>query len=358
MRCSLSAESRRVKTPRPGKCLLLMLLLAPAPAVHAAPKTDLVVFENGDRLTGEVKGLDRGRLSFDTDATGTISIEWARLRSVESRQVLQVELTSGMRYTGQSASSSRPGMLRLVRQDGQGFQEFQFDNVVRIDPIDQGSLLDRIDGYLTAGYDYTKANNLQTFTFTGGISLRNERSERSLDASTTVATQDTVEDSSRYDVVANARRFMADRWFYQGFLAFEGNDELGLDLRSTLGGGFGRYLVQDSKQEWAIVAGLAANRENFATEETNSSLEAIIGTQYSFFRFNDPEANVDASVYLLPSLTESGRVRSEAKLRSRYEIVDDLFFEVSLYGSYDTDADATAESKSDYGMTTSLGYSF
>ena len=61
---------------------------------------------------------------------------------------------------------------------------------------------------------------------------------------------------------------------------------------------------------------------------------------------------------MLPSLTESGRVRSEVKLRTRYEIVHDLFFEVSLYGSYDTDADATADSKSDYGMTTSLGYSF
>ena len=29
-----------------------------------------------------------------------------------------------------------------------------------------------------------------------------------------------------------------------------------------------------------------------------------------------------------------------------------------IYRSYDTDADATADSKSDYGMTTSLGYSF
>jgi hypothetical protein len=335
-----------------------LLLIAPGLAAYAAPKTDIVVFDNGDHMTGEVKGLDRGRLSFDTDATGTISIEWARLRSVKSGQVLQVELTSGMRYTGQSVSSSGPGLLRLERRDGGGFQEFEFGDVVRIDPIDQGGLLDRIDGYLTAGYDYTKANNLQTFTFTGGISLRNERAERSLDASTTATTQDAVEDSGRYDIVANARRFMANRWFYQGFLAFEGNDELGLDLRSTLGGGFGRYLVQDSKQEWAVVAGLAANRENFVTEETTSSLEAIFGTQYSFFLFNEPEANVDASLYLLPSLTESGRVRSEAKLRSRYEIVEDLFFEVSLYGSYDTDADATAESKSDYGMTTSLGYSF
>ena len=119
--------------------------------------------------------------------------------------------------------------------------------------------------------------------------------------------------------MANARRLLANRRFYQGFLAFEGNDELGLDLRSSIGGAFGKYLVQSSRQEWAIVAGLAALREDFRTESTSESLEAIFGTEYAFFRFDDPEANVDASFYLLPSLTESGRVRSEAKLRSRYE---------------------------------------
>ena len=341
------------------QCLRFIFLLLSAVVAHAAPKTDVVVLRNGDRLTGEVKGLDRGQLSFDTDATGTIAIEWQQLASVESKQVLQVELTSGIRHTGQSAAPSAPGRFRVeLPGGGDGVQEFPLTDVVRIDPIDQGGFFDRLDGYLTAGYDYAKANNLQTFTFTGGVSRRDERSLRLVDASTTVTTQDTVEDSGRYDITANARHFMANRRFYQGFLSFEGNDELGLDLRSTVGGGFGTYLVQDSRQEWAVVAGLAANREDFATEGTTESLEAILGTQYSFFRFQDPEANLDASLAVLPSLTESGRVRSEAKLRSRYELVDDLFFEVSLYGSYDSDADAAAESKSDYGVTTSLGYSF
>ena len=53
-----------------------------------------------------------------------------------------------------------------------------------------------------------------------------------------------------------------------------------------------------------------------------------------------------------------GRLRSEARLRCRYKVISDLFFEVSLYGSCDTDGDAEADSLSDYGMTTSLGYTF
>jgi len=117
--------------------------------------------------------------------------------------------------------------------------------------------------------------------------------------------------------------------------------------------------VQGSRQAWAVLAGLAARREDFGTRDRAESLEGMLGTQYSFFRFHDPEANFDASLYVLPSLTESGRVRSELKVRSRYEIITDLFFEVSLYGSYDNDADIEeADTKSDYGITTSLGYTF
>ena len=49
--------------------------LAFASAAHA-DKSDIILFKNGDRLTGEVKVLDRGKISFDTDATGVIKVEW------------------------------------------------------------------------------------------------------------------------------------------------------------------------------------------------------------------------------------------------------------------------------------------
>ncbi|HSQ70412.1 MAG TPA: hypothetical protein VLM41_10025, partial [Steroidobacteraceae bacterium] len=61
---------------------------------------------------------------------------------------------------------------------------------------------------------------------------------------------------------------------------------------------------------------------------------------------------------IFPSLTESGRIRSEGKLSSRWEIISDLYFEISMYGSYDNQPGETAASDYDYGTTTSLGYSF
>jgi hypothetical protein len=38
--------------------------------------------------------------------------------------------------------------------------------------------------------------------------------------------------------------------------------------------------------------------------------------------------------------------------------VDDLYFELKLYGSYDSKPPSEDTEKSDYGVVTSLGYSF
>jgi len=327
-------------------------------AVEAAPKTDILVFRNGDHLTGEVKGLERGQLSFKTDATGTISVEWDKVASLQTDQYLTVETVSGLRYFGRMPPAREEDTLRVqVEADSKGW-DLPLSDVVRMAPIEKGNLIDRLDGYVTAGYDYTKATDLQQFTFTGGLTSRDEKRQWSIDGDTTLTSQSGQEDTSRYEITAWNRRFLADRWFVQGFGGFEGNDELDLDLRMTLGGAYGRFLVQSQRQEWAAYAGLAVTREDFTGQDKNESVEGVLGTQYWFFLYDTPEASLNLSLNVFPSFTESGRVRSEGRLRGRYEIVEDLFFELSMYNSFDSEPGQDADANSDYGITTSLGYSF
>jgi len=346
--------------PRRLLCAIAWLaagVLNAASPAQAAPRTDIVILMNGDRITGEVKSLEQGKLEFKTDAAGTLYIEWDKVQSVESTQFLRVELASGLRYFGQAPKAEESGTLRLVAgEDAKGWN-LKMANVIRIDPIEQ-DFFKRIDGYLTAGYNYTKSNDLQQFTFTGGLNARATTHQWTLDGSSTITAQQGNDDSARWNLSGGYRYFLADRWFLQGFGGFEGNDELGLDLRSTVGGAYGRYLAQTNHQDWAAYAGLAYTKENFVGRDQADSVEGVLGTQYSFYRYDSPEASLDATLNLLPSLTQSGRVRVDGKLRSRYEMVKDLFFEVSLYGTYDSDPGETAISKSDYGLTTSLGYSF
>ena len=50
--------------------------------LHGQGRTDLVTLGNGDRITGEVVRLERGRLEFETDDAGTLYLEWDKLATV------------------------------------------------------------------------------------------------------------------------------------------------------------------------------------------------------------------------------------------------------------------------------------
>jgi hypothetical protein len=84
----------------PHLVIVAVALLWAVPGI-SAPKTDIVLFTNGDRLTGEIKSLRRGQLNLNTEATGTIGIEWDKISGVVSKQNIQVETSSGTRYFGE-----------------------------------------------------------------------------------------------------------------------------------------------------------------------------------------------------------------------------------------------------------------
>jgi len=346
----------RIAARRAAAVLLACLL--PAGALNAAPKTDVVTLLNGDHVTGEVKELAQGVLSFKTDDMGTLSIEWDKVASLRSDQYLRVDLEDGTRYEGRAAQVGADRHLVITGNGGAALREVAMGRVVRLASIDQGDLLDRLDGYATVGYDYTKSSGVQQLTLTGGISSRDVLREWAIDGATTLTTQPGQRDTRRYNVDGYNRRFMADRWFYQGLASVNGNQDLGVDLRATLGGAFGRYLMQTSRQELAAYAGAGVTQEYDVDQDGRTEVESLFGVQYSYFSFDAPEAKIDASLNVIPSLSQWGRVRGEADLTSSYEIVDDLYFAVTFYGSYDSEPPPAANAQSDFGVTTSLGYSF
>lgn len=341
-----------------GRALVLLLLAAFCAPATAAPKTDIVTLVNGDRITGEVKSLQYNQLKFSTSHMGTIYIEWDKIASIQSDQYLLLERTDGRRYYGQLRPGEPDAKLRVQGSKEGGIEAVDMALVVRAEPIEKGNLLHRTDGYVSAGLDVAKANNRSSVDLAAGLSSRTQKREWSIDGSMNLTDDSTGETSERYQLQGNYRQFRRGRDFYLGFAGLERNSELDLNLRSSAGGGLGRYFVQSNRSEWVGGVGLAYNHENYTGGETLDSVEGVLVTSFRIFRYDFPETDIGGSLALIPSLTEAGRVRAEGDLRAKYEFVDDLYFEVKLYGSYDSKPPLTDSEQSDYGLTTSLGYSF
>ena len=80
--------------------LLTVLLVGLAATPAHAQKTDVIAFRNGDRLTCEIKGLDKGRIEVDTDDAGKMAIEWDKLNRVTTKRLFEVETTLGEIFVG------------------------------------------------------------------------------------------------------------------------------------------------------------------------------------------------------------------------------------------------------------------
>ncbi len=338
---------------------LLLLLLGPTAA--PAPKTDTVTVTNGDVITGEIKSLERGILRVGTDSMGDLDIEWEDVVAVTSDQELLIETTSGARYLGTLAPSGDPAMIEVHvadedEADAEIHEILKWD-VVRIKPIEK-RFIDRLKADLSLGYSFTKSSDVAQLTFAADVRYRTEKFRLRIDASSIITEQENEPTSRTQEISANYRYFLKNRWFALALGGFQENTELGIDLRTFAGGGGGRNLIQTNRSGLSLSGAVTVvNEQTTEGGDTTDSVEAQLGLDYRFFVFNAPKRDIRVKFVVIPSLSESGRVRTELDTRFKLELVKDFFWELKLFTSTDSKPPGGAISKSDYGIITSFGYS-
>ena len=290
-------------------CLLLYLVSF---QVEANAKTDIVTLYNGDRVTGEVKSLANGVLSLSTHTMGTIKIEWQDIARLESEHFFEIRISDGARHLGSIEPTDQPGGVRVMDLDG----EYKFDalQVVEIRPI-QKSILDRLDLYFAAGYSYSRASSIAQSSINTKMSYEDEKSQNTLSGRASLT--DSNEESTSSTRVDLDRAVWTSRKnvFRSSFANFESNDELGLEHRVGVGGGFGSIFIDTYKNRLTGFSGLQVITEQNKNNGSDQNIELYLSGRYQAWRLDTPELDLDFGLNLYPSLTQSGRVRSGSDLR-------------------------------------------
>jgi putative salt-induced outer membrane protein YdiY len=324
---------------------------AVAPAV--AQKTDVVELANGDRITCEIQKLDRGKLSVKTDGIGTISIEWDDVERVTSAASYDLELVSGIRIAGSIARGDARTM-QLVTATGP--EPVALSTVVRMNRLGR-TFWRRLDGSVAAGFNFTQADLQTQWTFNGDVSYRSRKWLLSLSADSLLTTREDVDSQSRNDLNLQAQRFMRPRWSYVGLGIFQQNEELSLDLRSVVGGGFVRTLKQSPRTLVDAQFGVAFTNERYTGSGDQSVAEAVSGLNWDFYTFDGRSMNIGFGVMTFVALESDSRLRLELKASFKSDIVGDLYWSVNTFESYNSDPPA-GQKKSDAGVSATLGWTF
>jgi hypothetical protein len=317
-------------------------------------KTDRVTLENGDHLTCEVKRLDVGKLTVDTDDMGTISIEWDKVARIESKVTFEVELQYGTILYGSLGISPSPAKTSVI-SDSTTTDVYR-TMVIRLVPVKE-EFWSRTSGNLSLGASYTKASQIGQLNIGINTDYKGRIYESNLDFNGSLTTQEEEASTERYDFEFGGKRALGDKWYAGAMIGLQRNTELGLDLRFLLGGGVSRNVIQASANRLSLSAALSGNREwtnDYASRTDN--LELLTGITHEIYRYDSPKLNFSTNLYVYTNVTNFGRVRGEYQTNLSWEIISDFTWNLSLYDSYDNQP-AEGSSKNDWGIVVSFGYS-
>jgi hypothetical protein len=334
-----------------GKTALLTVLLIAAGATAYAQ--DVVEVTNGDRIKGTVRGLERARLSFRTDAAGTISIAWGQVVTITSNENLEVELSSGERYSG---TISSPAPAQLVVQTASGpTQPIDLKTVSRMTPIG-ATFLARTTGSIDFGATITKSDAARTYTLDATAENRTRATESEARFASWLQRSDDEDAITRNDLKLDVRRFLPRRWFAVAKFAVQEDDELDLDWRVMAGGGVGRRLVQSNRMILLVEGGLDYAGDSYGGEDsTDHSAEVFAGFNWDFF---PPAWASDAKVVAATFISlQRQRMRLDVDAQMRRDIFWSMYWSINLFNNFDSDPPGDRK-RSNLGLSLTVGWTF
>jgi hypothetical protein len=335
------------------KTIPVVVLVLLMPAAASADYTDTVVLKNGNRISGNVKSMGQGQLIFDTDAMGTVTIKLDKIAEILSSTPMEIETVDGDQHFGKLEKPLAPDQVKVSSDSST--ESIAIDDLVHIVPIGE-SFWKRLQGSMSAGFSYTKSSEVAQFSFNGNLLYQARHNQLALTYTNIVTNQDSGTSQQLYSRLGYSYQ-PGKHWFGLGFLSFQRNQELGVDGRGVLGAGGGRTLFQSNRGALSINGGIDLNLENGGSGQ-NSSVEAFTAIEYSLYKYAGLQSNLVISAIAFPSLTESGRLRWQVDTSWRQQLFSNIFWNWTFYASGDNDPPESADSNSDYGVITSLGWTF
>ena len=342
---------RRSRTPL--RYIYLFLLIVTQTSF--TQKTDIVILENGDRITGEIKELSLGRLKFKTDNAGTIFFEWDKVTFVKSKHNFEIITQEEDEFFGSIDTDTVAHLLLVMTPD----------RTVRLRPLAVVSIIPikenfwkRLDLSIDLGFSYARAGKVGQLTLNSDAGFRRRKLSSDLSLSSMINIQEDRERTERHSLSSQTIYFFSRPWGWGGTAALERSSELGIDWRILLGAGIGRYLIQTNFNQLGFLSGLQYNREwVVGGEPGQDNLEAFIIVSYRQFRFDTPELDLSSSLKFFPSLTPVNRLRGEFKIDMKWELIADLFWGLRFYDQFDSKPPSIDASKNDWSIVLSIGWS-
>ena len=326
--------------------LILLLVVLPFQKL-TAQKIDTIYFQKGDRVTGEVKGLENNQLRLSTDDASTIKIEWSKVDSVRILSTMRIVLSNGTILYGNLMTRGQDQGCFILQRIGNP-RQVRLEEIVALSRLED-RVWSRIDGTLSSGFSYTKASDVMQVNINGAITYTAEKNQLNLSYDG-IFTRDTEKKTQRQHGALTFRRLLPRKFFFGSTLSAENSTEQNLDLRTSFGLGLGNSLVYTNTTRFYIAGGIQGNRE-WSEGNSQYNLEGQVTLDYSVFIYDSPEISFNVSLDLIPSFSNLGRIRTQIDSNLKWEVFNDFYLKWNFFYNFDNKPLSETASKTDWAIS-------
>ena len=313
-----------------------------------AQKIDTIYFQNGDRVTAEVKSLENNKLKLSTSDAGTVYVEWSKIDSVKILNNMRIVLDDGKIMYGKILTAGEAGKCYIWSSLEEPVL-MELVHIVLLAPLED-KILNRLSGTLSSGFSYVKSTQIMNTNFDGSVKYQAEKNQLELSYSGLFSKDSASDYSQNQHGAATAIRMLPKNWFLISMLSLESNSELDLDIRTSLTLGGGNAFIRNNTSVLYAALGLQGNRE-VSLGDAQFNLEGVLTTQYTVFIYDDPEVSFSLTGDLIPSLTTLGRVRTKIDSNLKWEVFNDFFLKWTFYYNFDSQPLSETAERNDWAVT-------
>lgn len=313
---------------------------------------DSVKFKNGHLVIGEIKSVDKGVLTIETDYSDSdFLIEWKEVIWLHSQSNFQINLSNGEQYF--SSIKSLNDTIALIYSDTNTAIAVNIQKIVYLNPYDD-RFRDRFDASIDVGTELAKAQNVRSFTTRSNLSYKADKWSSDMTFNTLLKSQDETEPIRRTDGGINYRFILTGQLYSIFTVSFLSNTEQKLDLRSNTQLGVGLYFIRTNSAYWSGKVGANRNIENYSNETPDrDSWEAYVGTELDLYDIGDFSLKTSMTAY--PGLTDTKRFRFDGGLDLKYDLPFDFYIKLGASVNYDN-RPAEGASEIDYVLQSGVGW--
>ncbi|MGB5422481.1 MAG: DUF481 domain-containing protein [Desulfobacterales bacterium] len=245
---------------------------------------DVIILENGDKITGTLVRLEKGQLVFNTEYAGEITIQVEKVSHLTTDEPTATTLIDGTTrkarvfYRDKAAEDVKPEE-ELTPVDI-NIAEVKNIYLKPKPPI-------RLKGRVNVGITNERGNtDTDQYRIDAELVARTEKQRFTLGGELNREQADNTTTVANWKAYGVYDYFIKPKWFLYGSSLFDHDEFADLDLRTTLGAGAGHQFFESDDLNLSTSAGLAYIFENFIVAEDDDFAGAQWLVQYDQFFFN------------------------------------------------------------------------